>query len=107
MSQKKMFAGMLAGAMASWSCAVTLAQDLSTLPQDMRKMSIEAPTKRIMSSSSSTTIPISRDVFVSPKVKPGLVRWHQDFATACSAARTSGKPVMLFQMMGRLDDEFC
>jgi hypothetical protein len=43
----------------------------------------------------------------SPKVAPGLVRWHPDLATAQAAAKSSGKPVLLFQMMGRLDDRFC
>jgi hypothetical protein len=41
------------------------------------------------------------------KVPPGKVEWHADFATACRAARDSGKPVLLFQMMGRLDHQFC
>jgi len=40
-------------------------------------------------------------------VEPGLVRWHADFASACAAARRSGRPVLLFQLLGRLDDELC
>ena len=40
-------------------------------------------------------------------VAPGLVRWHPDFAAACAAAQRSGKPVLLFQLLGRLDQEFC
>jgi hypothetical protein len=43
----------------------------------------------------------------NPRTRPGLVRWHEDFAAACAAARRSGKPVLLFQMMGRLDQKFC
>jgi hypothetical protein len=43
----------------------------------------------------------------NPKVQPGLVRWHTDFAAACAAAKDSRKPVLLFQMMGRLDQRFC
>jgi len=43
----------------------------------------------------------------SRKVAPGLVHWHPDFEAACAAARTSGKPVLLFQLLGRLDDELC
>jgi hypothetical protein len=35
------------------------------------------------------------------------VRWHRDFAAACTAARSSGKPVFLLHMMGRLDEQFC
>jgi hypothetical protein len=45
--------------------------------------------------------------FVNPKVLPGKVRWHNSFAAACAASAKSGKPVLLFQMMGKLDDEFC
>ena len=43
----------------------------------------------------------------NPKVEPGKVRWHPTFQAACDAARQSGKPVLLFQMMGKLDDQFC
>lgn len=31
------------------------------------------------------------------------VEWHADFETACRAARDSGRPVLLFQLLGRLD----
>jgi len=41
------------------------------------------------------------------RVAPGLVRWHDDFDAARAAAATSGRPVLLFQLLGRLDDEFC
>ena len=43
----------------------------------------------------------------NPKVRPGLVRWHTDFTAACAAAKDWGKPVLLFQMMGKLDQRFC
>jgi hypothetical protein len=43
----------------------------------------------------------------NPKVQPGLVRWHPSLEAACAAAKNSGKPVLLFQMMGRLDEQFC
>ena len=41
------------------------------------------------------------------RVRPGLVSWRPDFANACRASAQSGKPVLLFQMMGNLDKEFC
>ena len=41
------------------------------------------------------------------RVRPGLVSWRPDFADACRASAQSGKPVLLFQMMGKLDKEFC
>jgi hypothetical protein len=43
----------------------------------------------------------------NPPLRPGRVRWHEDFAAACAAGRASGKPVLLFHMMGRLDQKFC
>jgi hypothetical protein len=43
----------------------------------------------------------------NPKVEPGKVRWHPDLDVACKAATRSGKPVLVFHMMGRLDDRFC
>lgn len=43
----------------------------------------------------------------NPAVAPGKVRWHDSFAQAQAASKQSGKPVLLFQMMGRLDRQFC
>jgi hypothetical protein len=44
---------------------------------------------------------------VNPRVPPGKVRWHQSFADAQAAAAQSGKPILLFHMMGQLDRQFC
>ena len=41
------------------------------------------------------------------KVAAGLVRWHESFEAAIAAAKKSGKPVFFFQLLGKLDDEFC
>ena len=41
------------------------------------------------------------------KVRPGLVTWHQSMADATRRSRKSGKPVLVFHMMGSLDDRFC
>jgi hypothetical protein len=43
----------------------------------------------------------------NPKVPPGQVQWHATFEAACAVAGKSGKPVLLFQMMGKLDEQFC
>ena len=43
----------------------------------------------------------------NPRVEPGLVKWHATFADAQAAATKSGKPVLLFHMMGQLDRQFC
>ena len=41
------------------------------------------------------------------RTSAGLVPWHASFEEACDAASESGRPVLLFQLMGRLDDRFC
>lgn len=43
----------------------------------------------------------------NPAVPAGKVRWHASFEDACTAAKKSGKPVLLFHMMGQLDRQFC
>jgi hypothetical protein len=43
----------------------------------------------------------------NPRVTPGLIGWHADLSAARTAARESGRPVLLFQLLGRLDEEFC
>jgi hypothetical protein len=53
------------------------------------------------------TLPVKGDRFVNPKVAPGKVRWHATMAAAKDAAAKSKKPVLLFHMMGKLDDQFC
>ena len=52
----------------------------------------------------TNTVPVSTD---NPTVKAGEVNWHKSFAEACAAAKKSGKPVLLFHMMGQLDKQFC
>jgi hypothetical protein len=73
---------------------------------DLTKRAVEAPSERLVAA--ATAAPAAAgDAFVNPRVPPGKVRWHPDFDTACRAAAHSGKPVLLFQMMGRLDQKFC
>ena len=45
--------------------------------------------------------------FANPKVSAGKVRWHASFESAREAAAKSRKLILLFQMMGKLDDQFC
>ena len=69
--------------------------------RDFGKRLVERPIETALRAAEASEAPASR------KVAPGLVRWHGDFDTACAAARRSGKPVLLFQLLGRLDDELC
>jgi len=76
---------------------------------DFSKKKQEGPTETVLAegfAEAATQTNAPRD-FVNPKVQPGRVNWHKDFAAACAAAARSGKPVLLFQMMGKLDDQFC
>ena len=90
---------------------------------DVAKGVIERPVKHLVGAgkappaagrpaagkSTSHTPPQAKRVeqrFVNPKVAAGKVRWHRDLQAACAAAKRSGKPVLLFQMMGRLDQRF-
>ena len=41
------------------------------------------------------------------RIDPGLVTWHGSRSEAQAAAAQSGKPVLLFQLLGRLDEAFC
>jgi hypothetical protein len=92
--------------------AVAYAQQAPAQPQppakadskprrDVGKATVEAPTERVVATRTAATDS------VNPKVEPGLVHWHPTFEAACTAARKSGKPVLLFHMMGKLDDQFC
>lgn len=74
---------------------------------DMRKSIIEMPLKR---SIAPAPAPAPVAVIAEPqgaKVPAGKVRWHSDAAKASKAAQLSGKPVLLFAMLGNLDDRFC
>ena len=43
----------------------------------------------------------------NPSVEPGKVHWHATTEVALAAAKLSKKPVLVFQMMGQLDHQFC
>jgi hypothetical protein len=85
-------------------CVSPLAADPPPPKLDANKLEIEGPTKAVLAARSALAAKAPTD---NPKVQPGKVRWHANFADACAAAQKSGKPVLLFQMMGKLDDRFC
>lgn len=57
----------------------------------------------------ATTAPASAEKSPedNPRVAPGLVNWHANVADAKAAAVRSGRPVLVFHMMGQLDRQFC
>ena len=66
------------------------------------------PTKRVIELPTKTavtkTAPATPE---NPTVAPGLVKWHKTFDDARKASEKSGRPVLLFHMMGELDKQFC
>ena len=81
----------------------------SRIPKDAEKRDIEVPLKRVVRDSAppaekaTETKPAG---FKNPKVEPGKVRWHANFEKAVAASKRSGRPVLLFQMIGNLDERF-
>ena len=69
-------------------------------------LAIERPAKEVVERLSAGAS-ASATGAENPSVSAGLVRWHTSFADACDAVRKSGKPVLLFHLMGRLDQQFC
>jgi hypothetical protein len=72
-----------------------------------RHLAIEDGPVQVLAMTEAVPTAPASPAFANPKVEPGKVKWHTDFDTACKAAAKSGKPVLLFQMMGKLDDQFC
>ena len=62
---------------------------------DVSKAAIEFPLKGMLASKPA------------PAPAPTPVAWHASFDAALEASRDSGKPVMLFLMLGRMDEEHC
>ncbi len=93
----------------SFAAPVLLALPILTMAEDPPKPKkrdvgkgvIEAPAKDLVARSAPPANPDN------PHVEPGKVQWHKDFAEACEASAKSKKPVLLFQMLGKLDDQFC
>lgn len=72
---------------------------------DGAKELVEAPVEAVLRSDRADASPPG--AAENPPIAPGKVTWHADFAAACEASRGSGKPVLLFHMLGRLDRVFC
>ncbi len=72
---------------------------------DVSKKFIETSPKELLEPTAvhhESSLPISDD----PQCKPGLVTWHANLQEAKTASRRSGKPILLFQLLGKLDETF-
>lgn len=68
-------------------------------------LAVSAGPRAAAAPAESTQKPAPRED--NPRVQPGLVNWHGSVADARAAAARSGRPVLVFHMMGRLDRQFC
>jgi hypothetical protein len=76
---------------------------------DVRKSVIESPVKRVIATKVRTTTKHAEtrnSTTANPRVKPGDVKWHANLTAARKAASRSRKPILLFQMIGQLDQRF-
>lgn len=84
---------------------------------DRGKMAVEYPLKHVLSADlgkGRIEAPLKSSLRPAPpgragtrRVRAGRVAWRRDLRAALAAAAASKKPVMLFQLLGRLDQEFC
>lgn len=74
-------------------------------PGPRPKGRIEQPVKDVVAQAAPA--PAVATTADNPTVETGLVKWHKTVEDAQAAAKKSGKPVLLFQMMGYLDKKFC
>jgi hypothetical protein len=96
------------------ACLTSAQGEEATPPQPRRldvtkTVAIERPVKNLLVAATQAPANNSQAAAAleNPKVAAGKVRWHHDFSAACTASQASGKPVILFQLMGNLDDRFC
>lgn len=77
---------------------------------NVTKSRVERPFERLIESSTpAPAVPPAIEPVLDPatKVAPGRVSWHGDVDAAIEAARRTSKPVLLFQLLGKLDDAYC
>lgn len=78
---------------------------------DYAKKKVEIPVERkIDVAKMAVELPVKRAIVPETAAAPamaGRVEWRESFAAAVEAAKSSGRPVLLFQLLGRLDEEFC
>jgi hypothetical protein len=76
------------------------APDKPAVADRSKEQVVERPTKAVVAGASNAEVN-------NPTVEPGRVKWHKTLADARAASEKSGRPVLLFHMMGQLDKQFC
>jgi len=84
------------------ACAAVATATPPRVP-DARKAVVEAPIRKKLKPPGPTDASPPR---LDEKVAPGKVSWHADLKAARRASTQSDKPVLLFQLLGDLDQRF-
>jgi hypothetical protein len=63
--------------------------------------------KLVAATAPGTPVPPAAADPNNPTVEAGKVKWHKSLADARTASEKSGRPVLVFHMMGQLDKQFC
>jgi hypothetical protein len=92
---------------AALSVSTQVASAQGYAAADMRKAMVELPTAKLLKSSDFLSNVAPKKDSSDERTPPGIVAWHSNYDEAVRAAQTSGKPVLLFQLMGNLDEKFC
>ena len=71
-----------------------------------KRVVIEPAAEAIVRRTLPADAPPDKPADDNPRVEPGKVKWHDDVATALAAAKASGKPVLVFHLLGELDQRF-
>ncbi|HMS17212.1 MAG TPA: hypothetical protein PKA37_10265 [Planctomycetota bacterium] len=82
----------------SISCSMLFAQ--VTPPPDVGKREVELPAEMFLAAQ-TLSAPAKEDSTLL-----GLVRWHANLKAAADSSAESGKPLLRFQLLGRLDERF-
>lgn len=89
--------------------AIVNGAPLADLP-DLSKFKLEASVKELLAkaveNAAGEKLKNEQADFANPQVAPGKVNWHADFAAAKLASGKSGKPMLHFQLLGQLDQQF-
>jgi hypothetical protein len=73
---------------------------------DIPKNKIEFGPKRVVEAAAAVESSNELATSSNAAVAPGRVKWHADWNAAMAAAGRSGKPILLFQLLGRMDQRF-
>ena len=77
---------------------------------DAKKTRVELPIKEAVRDrrKEELELPLKVKFGSTPSLVPvRTLLWQPSFEKAVDAATASGKPVLLFQLLGRFDEEFC